>query len=381
MKHLPSITILGGGNGAFATAADLALRGFSVRLCELPEFKENIEGAQRREGIELTVIGNPGLKSGFGKLEMITTDFQKALEGADIIFVVVPAFGQSRFAKASASCLKSDQLVVLSPGNFGGSLEFAHVIKESGVETLPLLCDFECMIYSGFKNSDFSVEVSGYKHGIMMAAYPGSRSNEAYERLKVIYPEILPAENILEIGLSNINTVLHAPITVLNAGRIEDPLSKFLFYWQGATFSVTRVIESVDREKMALGKRLGIKLFSLSEILIRFYSHLGLKGATLHEMVSTNPVYEIDWAPEDLKHRFLLEDIPFGMVPMETLGKLIGVPTPATTSIINLASILLDIDLRENARDLEKLGLNNLSADEIKHLVTYGNNYQNRGKS
>lgn len=374
MKKSPVIAVLGGGNGAFATAADLTLRGLAVRLCELPPQAENIRGAREKGGIELTVVGWPGLKAGFARIELITTDFRQALDGADIVLIVVPAFAQQAFAEAAAAHMRPDQLVVLTPGNFGGSLMFAHILEQAGIRRMPLLSDMECMIYSGFKSSPSSVEVSGYKRGIMLAAYPGIRSAEAHERLKAVYPEIQAARNILEIGLSNINTILHAPIAILNAGRIENTSGRFLFYWEGVTPAVARVLEGVDREKMELGRRLGITLFPLAEILRRFYSHLGLNGKDLQEMVSTNPVYQIDWAPKDLHHRFLLEDIPFGMVPMETLGRLVGIPTPLTTSIINLGSELLGLHLREKARDLEQLGLKGLGVDEIRRLVDLGKN-------
>ena len=37
------ITILGGGNTAFAAAANLTLKGFGVTLCELPDFREMLD--------------------------------------------------------------------------------------------------------------------------------------------------------------------------------------------------------------------------------------------------------------------------------------------------------------------------------------------------
>ena len=56
-----TVAVLGGGNGAFATAADLALRGFTVNLLEVPQFAENIAGAREAGGIEFENRGVPGL--------------------------------------------------------------------------------------------------------------------------------------------------------------------------------------------------------------------------------------------------------------------------------------------------------------------------------
>lgn len=366
VKKVEKITILGGGNGAFAHAADLAVRGFKVNLCEAPEFGKNIEGAKAAGGINLKITGNPGIKGGFGKLNLVTTDVGEAVQGADVVIVVVPAFGQRRFAELAAPHLKSNQLVMLSPGNFGGCLDFKHALEKNGTQERPLLCETECMIYSGFKSKPDEVEVTGYKKGHLVASYPGNRINEVLDIIHQFYPEVKGGDSILETGLRNVNTVMHAPITVLNASRIEATSGKFLFYHEGVTDRVGAVVEKIEEERLAIGKALGLTLTPTKDVLLEWYGHSGARGKTLTEVMRTNPVYSIDYAPAHFKHRFLTEDIPFGMIPMEQMGKLVGVPTPLTTSIIELGAILSDQDLRKNARDLIALGLNGLSISELK---------------
>jgi opine dehydrogenase len=92
----------------------------------------------------------------------------------------------------------------------------------------------------------------------------------------------------------------------------------------------------------------------------------------LPEILRTNPVYEIDWAPPSLQHRFIIEDIPYGMVPMEQIGRLAKIPTPLTTAFIELACVLVGEDLRKRARDLDSLGLADLSIDELKRFFEEG---------
>jgi opine dehydrogenase len=338
----------------------------------VPELGDNLSGAKEKGGIDLKVTGKPGLTPGFARLNKVTTDAKEALEDADVVLAVVPSFAQRRFAEFCAPYLRSDQLVVLSPGNFGGCLEFWRVLRENGSEAKPLLCETECMTYSGFKSGPAEVEVSGYKHGHTMAAFPGNRTPEALERLRTLFPTVKGAVNILETGLRNVNTVMHAPITVLNAGRIEETEGKFLFYWQGVTEGVGAAVERVEAERLQIGEALGIVLTPTRDVLLEYYSHSGASGDTLPEVMRTNPVYEIDWAPPRLQHRFITEDIPYGMVPMERMGELTGVPTPVTTSVIELASALLREDLRQQARDLDSLGLGGLSIEELKRFFDEG---------
>ena len=367
------IGVLGGGNGAFITAADLALKGFNVNLCELPKFGSNINLAKSQGGIDLEVRGNVGLRGGFAKLNKIGTDIKELMADRDIIFVVVPAFAQKIFAEWGAETFSPEQIIVLEPGNFGGSLEFAEILKKRCInKKLPILVEFECMIYSGFKNDSGSVWVSGYKEGLKAAAYPGNLTDKALAVLSNVYPKLDRASSILETGLSNGNSVLHAPILALNAGWAEQSEMEFLFYWQGCTPSVGRVVEGVENERLALGKALGVKLSPIKELLLKYYGHQGAKGETLSEVLRSNPVYKWDYAPKTLQHRFFLEDIPYGMIPMESLGKTLKVPTPLITAIIEIASRLTNKDFRSEGRDLRKLGLQDICKEDLLERVRTG---------
>jgi opine dehydrogenase len=87
-------------------------------------------------------------------------------------------------------------------------------------------------------------------------------------------------------------------------------------------------------------------------------------------VASTNPVYGIDRAPKNMQHRFLLEDIPYGLVPMEELASLGGVATPMCSALVELASCMLQTDFRQEGRGLKRLGLAGLTLAEIKRLVS-----------
>ena len=371
MIGLPRICVLGGGNGAFATAADLKLRGFHVSLCEVPEMRTNLEPLIAAGGLDVRLtIDIPSLRSGFAKLDYVGTDPAEALGNADLVFVVVPAFAQQRFAEFAAPFVRPDHLIALMPGNFGGTLEFASILStHSGSRTQqPLLVDVECMMYSGFKDGA-SVEISGFKRRIACAAFPATTNDRALERLHAVYPGLTAARNVLEIGLRNGNTVIHPPITLLNAGWIEKTAGDFRFYWDGLTPAVGKVVEALDAERLATGRALGLDLQSGMEMSLGYYADQGARGDTYTEVLSTNPVYAIDWAPKQIDHRFLLEDIPYGLAPLESVARLAGVPTPVSSALFDIASCMLQRDLRQQARDLRHLGLENLSVDQLLLLV------------
>ena len=70
----------------------------------------------------------------------------------------------------------------------------------------------------------------------------------------------------------------------------------------------------------------------------------------IFECIRNNEAYkEID-APPTINSRYIFEDVPNGLVPVEAMGKEFGVPTPNITTIINLACSVMDTDYRETGR-------------------------------
>lgn len=64
MLNLEKIAVLGGGNGAHAIAADLALKGFEINICEDPEFAEGFGTTIRRKEIAIRIRGVAGSARG-----------------------------------------------------------------------------------------------------------------------------------------------------------------------------------------------------------------------------------------------------------------------------------------------------------------------------
>ena len=365
------IAILGGGHAGFAHAADLSLKGFEVRLFEVPEMAETIAEVKQRGGIDSEPDPSTGLPSGFGRLHTITSDAGEALAGAEVAFVVVPAFAQGAFARAIAPHVKQDQIVVLSPGNFGGAVTFAQALKTNGCRSLPVLCEAQSMIYACRKGSPTSIRIFGVKQGLRFAVFPSKRTDQVIPTLQRIFPTIEAAPNILWTWLSNPNAIGHPPVTILNAGRIEYTGGDFLFYVEGITPGVSRVLESLDGERLALGQALGLELTPHGEMAKLWYGPQGFEGSTYPDK-ARNPVYASIKAEKELDSRYLTEDIPYGLVPIEDMGKLAGLDMPICSSLINLGGSLLDRDFRESGQTLESIGLGDLTIPELKRLVEEG---------
>ena len=75
-------------------------------------------------------------------------------------------------------------------------------------------------------------------------------------------------------------------------------------------------------------------------------------------------------AQSKLDHRYLNEDVGYGLVFMSELGAFLGVDTPVMNSVIEIASCIMGHDYRrKGARTLDTLGLRASSVDELLSLI------------
>jgi len=172
-----TFTVLGAGNGGVATAADLTIRGFDVHLWEHPDYAESIRPMQEIGGVHIEKLPDTPTIEGFANIKLITTDIAQALNGTDVVMVVVPSFAHRAFAEYCAPHLQDGQVVILNPGNFGGALDFYTVFQEKGTAKDVVFAEAECMIYACRKKDPVTIWIRGYKKGLRIAALPAHHNN------------------------------------------------------------------------------------------------------------------------------------------------------------------------------------------------------------
>lgn len=368
------VAILGGGNGGHAMTADLSMAGHEVNLYEFPKFEENIVAARifgrinlvvkDREGREFTAAA--GGKTGVAKITgKVTTDMKEAVEDVEIIMIVVPSFAHKAFIENLVSHLEDGQIVVFNPGNFA-SLEFAKILKEKGVDKAIKIAEAECLIYAARLTGPGRCAITASKGEVLLSALPAKNTKEVLKKVNALYPQFSPAANVFETSMNNINFVLHPTPAIMNACTIEE-MGPFTYHHYGVTPSVARVMEAVNDEKMAIAKTLGIKQIHTSKILARYY---GARGKTFYEVLCNCKAYKVHRSPDSLKYRYIAEDVPYGLVPLASLGERLGVPTRTIRSLIQIASVMNQTDYWAEGRTVDKLGLAGMSAKDMIKYVT-----------
>lgn len=349
--------VLGGGAGARAAAAELALSGWKVRLWDQPEFLGGIAALLHDHHLEVD-----GVVQGRAELQLVTDDIADACEGASLLLIVTQAAGHRPIAEALAPVVTYDQTVVVMPGSTGGAIQVAHILStERGFA--PTVGETSTLPYAARARGERGVCIGHHVKLVKLAALPRAQSRAIARILKPTFPGLQAAANVLETSLSNGNPVIHLAVMLLNAAFIERFEGSWEFYADGVTPAVARLMEDLDEERLALGRAMDLELLPEPEMSLRQgYSRF----ADYLVAYRDGPGFQGLGGPDSLQHRYLTEDVAFGLVIWLELADVFTVPMPTAEAVVRIASAVLDEDLRGHpARGLEELGLAGMSAQEI----------------
>ncbi|MBP7933421.1 MAG: NAD/NADP octopine/nopaline dehydrogenase family protein [Phycisphaerae bacterium] len=356
---MPAFCILGAGPGGLAMAGHLALTGCKVNLFTRSE--ERLAPIRAAGGIRVT-----GEVHGFATLNLVTTSIGDAVRDADVVMVVVPATAHRNIANLVAPHIKDGQILVLNPGRTGGALEVAQVLQARNPQVRPYVAEAQTLLYASRLTNPGQVHVFGIKSSVPVAALPAYQIADILPVIRSALPQFIPGDNILKTSLDNIGAVFHPAITVLNAGRIEDTHGDFEYYVRGVTPAIASVLEAIDRERIAVTGALGIRAHTAREWLYLAYN---AAGKTLLDAIQANPGYRGIRSVATVQHRYISEDVPMSLVPIASIGQMLGVPTPTIRAVIHLACVIHGVDYWAEGRTVQRLGIAGMSVKDIRLLV------------
>ena len=353
------ITVLGAGAGGTAVAFDCAFHGHEDRLFDFPQFPENIEAIAEKKCIHAE-----GALSGSANVAYAGHDIDEALKDAELIYVVGPAYSTEPFGKAVAGRLRPGQTVIVSPSSCGGALVFKQAVGLALEDDSIRIAETSTLHYAVRLAKPGHVRVFlKLKAGNLLAALPNKHTNDILGLISDVYPSMEPAKSVLQTSLQNANPIIHPAVTLANSARIENTGGDFLFYEEGVSDSTGRMIEAMDQERIAIGAKLGI-IVSPDPVM-------GMRqGYMLEDNYGTGyrkaPGFLGIGAQPQLDHRYLNEDVGYGLVFMSRLARQVDVETPTMDAMIQLTSVLMNRDYAGEAlRTPETLGIDRFSAAEL----------------
>ncbi len=373
------IAVLGGGHGCYAAAADLALQGHEVRL-----WRRNAEALA-----PLAASGTITLKDFAGrrdvKIALATTDIGAAVRDADLLLSPSPAFAQNDIARALAPHLREDQIVFLPPGTFG-SFVMAQAVRAAGCDARIAFAETGTLPYLTRKHGPAEVAITIRAKRLPTGVYPANRARHAIDVIRQAYPSVEPIEDALSGALMNAGPIIHPPLILMNAGPLElfaNPraggftkrvpasvlaLGGWDIHNEGTQASIRRVTDTLDMERIAVRESLGYRPYHFP-LRDHYTTSNWMYGDAHDRLVESGDWREkIDFAT----HRYLREDIAYGLAFLVSVGRWTRVPTPVASGLLALASAIVGEDLACGPRTLESLGLASLDGAAMQRLLATG---------
>ena len=297
----------------------------------------------------------------------IAASCRAALETAEVVLIAVPGNGHRTVIDQAAPHLRPNQIVIISSHCSLSALYLSNLLVQRGID-VPVVA-WPTTYLAARRAGETGVDISTIRKILDVATLPLSAVDHGLEGCQSLFGDHFQRRSdLLAISLSNLNPTVHMANSLCNLTRIER--AEEWANYDLITGTVGRLIEAVDVERLAVAKAYGVTVRTIREhIHLSFHVPLGPVAEmtdAIHARRGGPP------GPKSLDTRYVVEDVPFGLVPSVAIGRAAGVPMPLHEGGINLFSALYGRDFRSENDILPELELERMNGDELYRLVGEG---------
>ncbi|MER8880842.1 NAD/NADP octopine/nopaline dehydrogenase family protein [Mesorhizobium sp. M0684] len=353
------VSILGAGAIAYGLAACLAEAGHDPMLWspsgERTKALATGQSLTATGAIEATVSVR------------IAKDCKEAIAAADVVMVALPANGHKKVMDAAAPYLREGMPVIISSHSSFGALYLSRQLAELKVR-LPIVV-WGTTLVTGRQSGPTEVHVASVRQKVDVATLPFDAMDQGFRLCMTLFGDrFVKRDGLLAIALSNLNPQNHLGIALLNLTRMEKGEQ-----WSQAgnvTPAVGRFIEALDAERLAIAARFGIAVRTVEEhFSLSFHVPMGTVSEMNQEMDRQG---RGGFGPSTIETRYVLEDVPFGLLPTVFLGKISGKPAVLHQSGISIFSAAYGRDLKADNDILPALGIEGIGKVDLENLCRKG---------
>jgi len=251
-----------------------------------------------------------------------------------------------------------------------------NTIRKAGGR-LGLYCESSSLPFICRKSAPQRINITRAAQLLYFAAFPGEKLDVAASLVRRVFPHIEPRPSLLHTVFPYTNAIHHPPALLLNVGRVESTGGDYCHYYDGITPAVGRLIDALDRERIAVAAALGVTIEPLPQFFFRmgYTNAAGRDGATAYHVFHNSEPNRWIKAPAAIDHRFFNEDVPYGLVAISELGQLAGVPTPGADAVIEIASVVAGRSYRKEGLTRERMGIAGMTVAELTKLLATGESF------
>ncbi|MFH2006169.1 MAG: NAD/NADP octopine/nopaline dehydrogenase family protein [bacterium] len=251
-----------------------------------------------------------------------------------------------------------------------------------------------------------------------LASIEGDTPRYTISTLKQLFPQIVMSRTAATTSLGNIGAVFHPAAYLLNLPAIEAARAAgrdFSFYMEGIAHNpeVGAVVGRIDQTRLRIARALGCSVFGLDEdpreeewsaIMERVwrlsntegldprdkvkltgrylkpihnsvvsaqhwlaytYGVRRVRGESLASAIGRTPNYQAKSFPQE---RYAHEDVPAGLVPLESLARRLDIEHGDISHAIDLYNEMAGVDARKTGRNL-----NGFSTEYLRWYLLDGN--------
>jgi opine dehydrogenase len=359
------IAVLGGGNGSFAAAGDMALAGHEVRL-----WRRDRAAIEAHKAAGRTIVVKDFRGQHEAQLTLVTADIGQAVRDAELILCPAPATAQPDIARALVPHLKDGQVVFLPPGTFGSYI-FAKAAHDAGNRADAAFAETGTLPWLTRKHGAFEVAITIRAKHLPTGVLPLRLKDHALAVIGRAFPGVIEdCGDALSGALMNAGPIIHPPLITMNAAPLEH-FERWDIHKEGTQASVRRVTDALDAERIAVREALG---YGAPHFPLRdHYAREGeewMYGRGSHDKLTDSG----DWREHIVltQHRYMLEDVRIGLSFLVSVGELAGVPTPLARAFLAIGGAICGEDFLQTGRTLKTLGLGSFDGAALQHLLQDG---------
>jgi len=342
------VAVLGAGGVGRATAAMLCGAGVDTALWS-PSGRGT---AALADGTPLTASG--AIEGRFRP--RIAPSLADALEGASTAVIALPAYGHRPVMDALAPLLRPGMTAIVSAHYSLSALYLAQALgpRAAGI---PIVA-WGTTVIMGRPSAPDGVAVLTLRAMLDAAVLPGARADDGLAACRALFGDRFRLKpSLLAIQLSNVNPQAHMANALCNLTRMEK--AERWDNYGGITGTVGRLIEGLDRERLAVAQGFGVTVRTMQDHMVESFD---LPRGSMAELAAGVVARGGSPGPVGLDARWLREDLPFGLVPTVAMATMVGVPAPLHQAGLTLFASLLGRDLAAENDLLPALGLDRMSA-------------------
>ena len=361
MTHPIQVLICGVGSSAHVLAAILSSR---------PEAEVSVltRNATRADTWQKSIHAAPmtifdrierhGQKTLTAGSVLITSDPALAARGCDIVLFAIPAFLHRSYLAAIEPYIEDGCTIVGLPGQSGFEFEVRNILGPKAdrcilmnFDSLPWVC----------RTVEFGrcAQISGTKEmlvGAVQGDFSRARIRDPLASLQLLLgerPRLAVSGHLLGITLRSPNGYSHPPMMY---GRWKDwdgePLEQPPLFYRDIDEATAALLEEISDEVVATSRRLMEQCpgTDLSQVVPMYEWDMCCYGPDIEDTTNlltalrTNAGYAhiehpMTQTPDgrfvpDFQHRFLSEDVPFGLTVVRSIAEIAGVPTPRIDEVL-----------------------------------------------